>query len=256
MTSGIQLTTGSVRALLSDLLDFIYPPFCGICGQRLTDEEKNICRMCWRSLAVIEEPYCRRCGLPLDLPGPVCPGCRSRQRHFSFARSFGIFDERLQRILHLFKYRRRRSLAERLAQILLPVIRQDRRFETMEAIVPVPLHGTKARSRGYNQSELIASRLSRKAGFNLLNGILLRVRNTPSQSSLGLTEREKNVRDAFRVRDPKTISEMRLILLDDVLTTGATADACAGALLKAGVKEVCVLTVARTPEPGLPTRTS
>ncbi len=256
MASGIRFTVGFIRALASGLLDFIYPPFCGICGQRLTDGEKNICRMCWGSLAVIEQPYCRLCGLPLDLSGPVCPVCRSRQRHFSFARSFGIFDERLQRILHLFKYRRRRSLAEPLAQMLLLVIRQDRRFEAMEAIVPVPLHSAKARARGYNQSELIAARLSRKAGINLLKDVLLRVRNTPSQSSLGLTEREKNVRDAFRVRDSKAISGKRLILLDDVLTTGATADACAGVLLKAGVKELCVLTVARTPEPRVPTGTS
>ena len=120
----------------------------------------------------------------------------------------------------------------------------------MEAVVPVPLHSVKARTRGYNQSELIASHLADRIGLRLLKKSLRRTRNTPSQSGLGSTQREINVRGAFAVRNPETISGKRLILVDDVLTTGATVDACVQALLQADANEVCVLTVARTPEPG------
>jgi len=239
------------RRFFGDLLDFIYPPFCGICGSRLNGGQKCICRDCWSSLTIIEPPFCRQCGLPLDLPDPLCPACRSRRRLFSFARSLGPFDERLQRIIHLLKYRHRKSLAVPLARMLASTMRQDRRFDAMEAIIPVPLHAVRARSRGYNQSELIAFRLARRTGLRLLKDSLCRKRNTPSQSGLGLIRREMNVRGAFGVKHPQTISGKRLILVDDVLTTGATVDACTEVLLQSGAEEVCVLTVARTPEPGV-----
>jgi ComF family protein len=162
----------------------------------------------------------------------------------------GIFDERLQGIIHLFKYRYRRSLAGPLARSLVSVMRRDRRFDAMEAILPVPLHTAKARSRGYNQSELIAVHLARTMDLELIREGLLRIRNTPSQSGLDLAQREINVRGAFAVKGPRAVAGRRLILTDDVLTTGATVDACAEALLHAGAEEVCVLTVARTPQPG------
>ena len=251
MWSGHRFAVDRIGALLGDLLDFIYPPFCALCGCRLSAGERSVCRDCWRSLAVIEAPYCRRCGLPLNSAGSPCPACRSRRRMFSFARSFGPFDERLQQIVHLLKYRHRKSLAEPLARLLASVIERDRRFDNMEAVVPVPLHSVKARTRGYNQSELIASYLAREVGLRLLKKSLRRTRNTPSQSGLGSAQREINVRGAFAVRNPETISGKRLILVDDVLTTGATVDACVQALLQADANEVCVLTVARTPEPGI-----
>lgn len=163
----------------------------------------------------------------------------------------GVFDERLQGIIHLFKYRHRRSLAGPLARSLVSVMRRDRRFDAMEAVVPVPLHAAKARARGYNQSELIATHLARRTGLELIRGSLLRIRNTPSQSGLALAQREINVRGAFAVKDRRAVAGRRLILADDVLTTGATVDACVQALTHAGAEEVCVLTVARTPQPGV-----
>jgi len=249
MRSGYRFAVLAGKTLFRDLLDFIYPPFCGICGSRLIGGEKNICRPCWQSLTVIQAPFCRRCGLPLDSTASLCRVCRSRQRVFSFARSWGLFEERLQRIIHLLKYRQRKSLAGPLARMLTFIMEQDRRFDAMEAILPVPLHARKARSRGYNQSGLIALGLARRTGLPLLKNGLHRIRNTPSQSGLDLDRRAVNVQGAFRVRHPEMISGKRLILVDDVLTTGATVEACATALLEADAGEVCVLTVARTPEP-------
>lgn len=238
-----------LKSLLGDLLDFIYPPFCGNCGSRLKDGQRNICPSCWQSLKLIEPPFCRRCGLPLDSTGPLCPACRTRQHLFSFARSAGLFSDSLQQIIHLLKYRHRKSLARPLAGMLATLMQQDRRFAAMEAILPVPLHPARERSRGYNQSERIAFHLARRTGLPQLKHILSRRRNTPSQSSLGWVHRKLNVQGAFRIDRPKAVSGIRLILVDDVLTTGATVDASTEALLEADAREVCVLTVARTPEP-------
>jgi ComF family protein len=249
MAIGIQHLIDAIKTFSDDVIDFIYPPFCGICEQRLRRHEKNICQTCWRSLTVIEEPFCRRCGLALVSCATLCSGCRSRQRSFSFARSFGLFDENLQRIIHLFKYRRRRSLADPLAELLATMIRRDRRFQAMEVILPVPLHPLRARQRGYNQSRLMASHLARRIGLQLMANVLVRVKNTASQSNLGLAARRMNVHNAFGVRHAEAIRGRRLMLVDDVYTTGATVEACAQVLLEAGAKEVSVVTVARTPEP-------
>jgi ComF family protein len=237
-----------LRELYGDLLDFIYPPLCGLCHRHLNREEKNVCQDCWRSLPIITGPFCQRCGLPLAGADPVCMACRSRQPLFSFARSYGLFDERFQQIIHLFKYRRRKSLAGPLAELLSVVFRAEGRYHSMDAMVPIPLHPVKYRTRGYNQSELIARELSIIHGLAILDGALIRMVNTRSQSNLGWVERKNNVRGAFRVKDAGSVDGRRLILVDDVFTTGATASACAEPLLRAGAAEVSVLTVARTPE--------
>jgi ComF family protein len=254
-----------LRGLFQDLLDFIYPPLCAVCGraicqravcqravyQRCQGDGNNlVCPDCWRKLRTIPEPSCRRCGIPLAGTDSLCPACRSRRHLFSFACSYGLFDEVFQQIIHLFKYRRRRSLAGPLAERLAVTLRADVRFSRMDAVIPVPLHPAKRRARGFNQSELLARELSRRVGFTIIKGVLVRVINTPSQSLLGFDQRVINVRDAFRVRIPERVRERHIILLDDVITTGATADACADALLKAGAAEVSVLTVARALEAG------
>ena len=169
---------------------------------------------------------------------------------FSFARSYGPFDEIFQKIIHLFKYRRKLSLSKPLAALMGATVRGDARYSPMEALIPVPLHSAKRRARGYNQSELLARDLSRTTGLPLLERVLVRALNTRSQSKLSLSGRMANVQDAFRVKAPRQIQDRQIVLVDDVLTTGATADACASALLKAGAAQVSVVTMARAVESG------
>jgi len=240
---------GSLESLLRDLLDFVYPPHCGVCEGELRRGDGIVCADCWRSLEAIDSPFCQKCGLPLSTFNDLCSACAVREHIYSFARSYGLFDDLFQKIIHLFKYRRKLSLAGPLSALMTQMVEADRRFSCMEALVPVPLHPVRHRVRGYNQSQLLAQNLSRETGRALLLGALFRTVNTRSQSKLSLSERVTNVRNAFRVRDPEQVRDKRILLVDDVLTTGSTVDACSAALLSAGATQVSVITVARAVEP-------
>jgi ComF family protein len=238
-----------LKGILLDLLDFVYPPHCELCAARLDRGERIICRTCWRDVNGITAPFCSRCGIPLSTSDTFCDACLKRGRLFSFSRSYGLFDLTLRHIVHLLKYRRRKGLAAPLVSRMAVLMGSDARYGSMDALIPVPLHGVKRRSRGFNQSRLLAGGLSLLSGLPVIENVLIRKRNTVSQSSLSLSQRMTNVRGAFAVTGSPAIRDRRVILIDDVLTTGSTADACAGALLQAGAAEVCVMTVARAAGP-------
>jgi competence protein ComFC len=250
MGHGADVLANSLKLLLGDLLDFIYPSRCGVCGRELSREDVIICAGCWQALSAIPPPVCQKCGLPTSPQDLLCSSCEVRDHFFSFARSYGPFDEIFQKIIHLFKYRGKLSLSKPLAALMGATVRGDARYSPMEALIPVPLHSAKRRARGYNQSELLARDLSRTIGPPLLERVLVRTLNTRSQSKLSLSGRMANVQDAFRVKAPRQIQDRQIVLVDDVLTTGATADACASVLLKAGAAQVSVITMARAVEPG------
>jgi ComF family protein len=192
---------------------------------------------------------CSQCGLFLSNPVPLhgaelCGHCRRGVFGFEQARSFGAYDGGLRDILQHFKYRGFRPLArplgDRLAQAL------ERFSDTSwDLILPVPLHRNRERQRGFNQASLLAKRVGRLSGTRLGDKDCVRVRDTPPQAGLRAAERRKNVKGAFAVPRPERVRGLRVLLVDDVMTTGATADACARALLDAGVRRVSVLSLAR-----------
>jgi ComF family protein len=176
---------------------------------------------------------------PLDAEGR-CALCRSGLRGFDWAYCFGAYEGTLRQLIHLYKYDRMKPLAGPLGDLLAAALPRDQRFD---GIVAVPLHWRRKWERGFNQSDLLARSIARRSGVPLLHP-LRRRRATRVQAGLSKTRRRENVAGAFAAR-AGAVQGLRILLVDDVMTTGATASACAHALKRAGARSVALLTLAR-----------
>jgi len=221
------------------------PSGCLVCGEPLSRPLRGpVCQACLEGLPILKAPFCPRCGLPYVagvVPG-LCGPCRARRR-FRLARAAGPYEGALRDVLHHFKYRGRLRLASPLGRLAFERCLKEGPLRG-EVIVPVPLHRRRRCERGYDQAHLLARAIGAAAGLPL-SPALLKVKDRPPQSSLGLAGRRRNAAGAYRARREASIAEKRVLLVDDVLTTGATAEACARVLLRAGARSVDVLSVAR-----------
>jgi ComF family protein len=237
---------GRIIAAFADaLLSVLLAPACAACDQPLDEPSRGpVCRRCWAAIVPITPPVCEACGDPLpswraiSLECNRCPRCRRRDLHVTHGRAIGAYEGSLRAIVHALKYDGRRSVAKPLASLLA----QHGADVLMNAdvVVPVPLHRSRKRSRGFNQAAEIARHLPVPAA-----DVLRRVRATPSQTDLPAARRHANVRNAFALRRHARIKDRVVVLVDDVSTTGATLEASAQVLLEAGAREVRALTVAR-----------
>jgi ComF family protein len=238
VSAGTAAWDGLVATLLS--------PQCIACEEVIPRVAAGaMCDACWRMISFITEPVCARCGDPLPVihSAGTC-ACAQLSDHVSQARALGPYEGSLRRALHALKYERRRSIATRLADLL--VERCGSVLADADAIVPVPLHWRRQWNRGFNQAEEIGRRLPLPVWR-----VLRRVRNTPAQMALSAGGRATNVRGAFApglFGDPARVRGRCVVVLDDISTTGATLEACAAALASLGAGEIRTLTVARTPE--------
>lgn len=238
--------------LLDSLVGLFAPEACPSCSAALgKGEAGHFCGACVARVAPVPEPWCRLCMEPMSgssymsLDG-CCRRCAGGRR-FTEARSAGAFEGLLRELVSRLKYDGDRSLAEPLGHLLLDAARSWMDVTLYDAIVPVPLHRDRVAERGFNQAFLVTRPLSEELKLPVVVA-LERTRSTSAQASLEGRARETNVRGAFSVhpRMRTKVARRTILLVDDVLTTGATADACAGALLHAGAARVHVLTVART----------
>jgi len=177
-------------------------------------------------------------------PGPVCGSCRRRAPGFDYARSAAAYEDVMREALHAFKFRGRRALAAPLGDLMGEM---DGRLPAgvPALLLPVPLHPRRERERGFNQASLLARRVGRAWRVPVRDDVLVRAVATPSQTELDAPARRANVRDAFRLRRPETITGCHVLLVDDILTTGATLSECARCLREGGAATVGALTVAR-----------
>jgi len=225
------------------------PSFCRLCGALLERPgERLVCGACLAGLAVRRGPVCPCCGRFLETAGDPAPcgRCLDRPPAFSRHRSAGRHDGALRDVLLLYKYGRLAPLGRDLAAFVerSPAAGEDL-WTGLDAVVPVPLHRTRRRERGFNQSEIVARCLARERDLPVIGRALVKTRPAPPQTSLAAGERAANVRGAYAVRDPGRIRGLTLIVVDDVFTTGATIGECAAALKGAGAREVRALTVAQ-----------
>jgi competence protein ComFC len=230
------------------VLSFIYPEICQVCREhRATPAEGYVCLRCWKNLRFIRAPFCDRCGLPYEgeITGTFCcSNCHDLELNFSRARSAVAAEGMALEIIHRWKYRRELWFEAFLAALLIQEA-QLSLSEGWDCIVPIPLHSLKEREREFNQSLNLAQRLAAATSMPVCAQAVRRVEATRVQARLSREERRENVRKAFARGESGMIKGRRVVLVDDVLTTGATASACAGILRACGATEVCVWTVAR-----------
>ena len=245
----------------NNLIRLLLDPLCPGCRRPLARPlDRTVCDGCWDGVNVVVAPLCERCGDQLAQASSataLCRRCIRRTPAFSRARSAGAYEGSLRELIHAFKFEGRRQLAEPLSRLMcrrgLDVL------EGADAVVPVPLHTVRLLRRGFNQADDLAQHLKRPVWR-----VLRRTRHGPPQATLSASRRETIMEDAFATRLWSSISALHgtnrqlrgatLVLVDDVMTTGATAEGCSRALMDAGAKAVRVLTVARavTAQPSSP----
>jgi ComF family protein len=240
-----------VRKILDGLLNLVYPETCFICSTPVARQQDcGICDNCWQKVTAlkIRPPRCSSCGLPFysfeENSERLCGDCIQQMPPYAGARSFGHYSAELSRVIQEFKFGGRQNLVGLLAPLLADAFFDAWGRDEFDLVVPVPLHPKRKRDRGYNQAELLAVSLARLLAIPYCKA-LLRIRSTQPQVGLTDSQRLENVRKAFSCYRPKRISKQRILLIDDVMTTGATVESAAQALLDAGAWRVSVLTVAR-----------
>jgi ComF family protein len=248
------LTELSARAGRA-LLDLVLPPHCPICDASV-EAQGLLCADCFRQTGFISEPFCVRCGAPFGNAGlggaeRLCPGCRAAPPVFARARAALRYDARGRRLILPFKHADRTELAA----VLAPHMARAGATLLAEAdlLVPVPLHRARLFQRRYNQAALLAKAVGRIVAVQCLPDALVRKRATATLGDMTAAERAAEVAGAFAVRRSRAerLRGARVVLVDDVMTSGATANACAAMLLAAGAGSVDVLAAARVPDPRL-----
>ncbi len=239
----------AARGVANLALSFVYPEACQVCGvERATPAEGYVCAGCFKNLRFIVRPFCERCGLPFE--GEIttafeCTNCREMELHFTSARSVIAAQGMALDLIHRYKYSDALWLEPFLGGLLNNAASPALRAGHWSLIVPVPLHPQKLAEREFNQAGRLAHRLAQATGLPLAAGLVRRVEATRTQTRLSRGERAKNVRRAFAPAPGARCDGARVVLIDDVLTTGATTSACARVLLGLGAQEVCVWTLAR-----------
>jgi ComF family protein len=248
-------TGGWFKDVRAALLSVVFPAGCRICDQLLSEATRiPICNECLDSFGQIAGTVCDKCGRPVEGVGEsdaetfVCPRCANDERGgyaFDRVRSWAAYEGALVRAILLLKFDNIDPLGKLFARRLAEVVVDGGAAFQADVVVPVPLHRQRERERGYNQAALIAKPLAKRLGLPYESVLLTRIRPRPDKHSLSYEERWESVRGAFATRPGSQVDNLRVLLVDDVMTSGATLDSCAKTLREAGARSVIGLTVAR-----------
>jgi ComF family protein len=229
-------------------LDMLYPRNCIGCAKSAPETFRYICWDCWSDAVRVEPPFCDCCGDPVAGTidhGYICFACAAETPSFDGARSAARYDGVVGEALRLLKYEKALWMAPDMAELLQNCMMAEFPHCEFDLVVPVPLHHVRRRDRGYNQSAVLARELGRRIGCKSPSSLLRRIRPTTTQTHLTASQRLSNVKNAFQCRKERRLIGRRVLLVDDVMTTGATVNACAKALKQGGAVSVHVVTVAR-----------
>lgn len=236
-----------LKKFFQGLMDILYPKTCLSCKTRLITEVL-ICPDCASKIRKNIPPFCTRCGRHLEkknLNKNICPACLKTPLHFDRAFSPCIYEGVIQDLIHQFKYNNKQFLGPVLAKLMNEFIREyGISLDFIDQIIPIPLNSTRMREREFNQSEILSRHVAEELKKDVFKDLLIRSRNTLTQTGLKNNQRLENVKGSFRVMNKELVKGRNVLLIDDVLTTGATASEAAYTLKSAGTNIVFVLTLA------------
>lgn len=236
--------------LFKGLKDIIYPKTCLACKNKLDKqgEDEFICGHCWGKIIKNTPPFCNSCGRQLkkdSFTKSICPKCLKAKLHFDRAFSPCVYEGVIKELIHEFKYRGKVYLGKPLSRLLIDfILEYDLPVIYLDCVIPVPLHKTRLREREFNQAQVLSQYIADAFNLTMLNDALLRYRYTKTQTELALSKRIINVADSFSVEKPEKISNKNILLVDDVMTTGATSSEAARSLKESGANIVFVMTLA------------
>ncbi len=247
-----------VRGFLAGALNLFLPSSCAACGVSLTPgvargEIPRLCASCWAEISILHPPFCPKCGRPFgseaalsDSPEHRCGDCRLREPHFDAARAVGAYKGALRETIHTYKYGNVSALGASLGGLLADRFGEHFGKDAIDLVTHVPLSPQRWRERGFDQAWLLARGLARRSGLRARAYVLDRIRWGGPQTELKEEARWRNVRGAFVLKAPSLVQSKRILVVDDVLTTGATASEYAKVLKGGGAEAVYVYALART----------
>ena len=227
----------NIKTISEIVLDCIYPRICPVCNQIVSVWHADICPECERKLTYVGDSYCMRCGKPVDEDEEYCSDCQRSEHAYDEGRAALLYDEYMSMSIYRFKYNGKREFASFYARVMTKQLGRKIKSWEPDVIVPVPVHKSKLKKRGYNQAYLIAKELSKNLGIPVNDRLVRRNTATAVQKNLSAKERQNNLKKAFKVTQ-NVVSLNTVLIVDDIYTTGATVDAMARCLRGAGVKKI------------------
>lgn len=231
----------AARDAFSGLLDLIYPPHCLICR---AEGQSYLCGKCIEKITLIKPPYCQKCGGPTE--SFHCQECRSREYHFESARSAAIYEDVMRQAVHELKYNNHINIAPPLAEIMALSFNDTGLAGRADIVIPIPIHRSRQIRRGFNQSEELARGFCSRLHLPMETSVLHKTKKTKRQMELPFDLRVGNIRGSFSVTHPEKIRGKRVLLIDDVFTTGSTLDEAAKVLREAGASIVYCYTLSKS----------
>lgn len=242
----MRLRTDFLQQTFNTAINFLYPTQCRICENQIgLYAVPFLCNVCWDSIDFIKPPFCEICGTP-NIDG-TCADCDTNPPRYGKLRTIALYKGALQQAIHQFKFEKRKNVAKYLIQLLIEHIPSDCNINEYDYIIPIPIHKIRLNERGFNQSIILSNGIAENYHVDVRTDLLIRRKNTSPQSSLDREKRKSNIIGAFDLEKREHLQAKKLLVFDDVFTTGATIQEAVNVLWEADPTEIDVLTLARTP---------